>query len=263
MTLLQVKSPLIDLRAAPQSLISQFGEIDELRLSQLLMNEKLLLKERKREWLFVEAIEQERFTKERGWHGYEGWVHGDEIEEVSSPFKPTHAVITPWSPQNFPFGTLLKSASSSRLLPQKIDRNTLIEDALKFIGAPYLWGGRGPYSLDPFSSVDCSGLISLLFRAQGKMIPRDAHDQFLKATPLTKEELKKGDLIFLTPIDHPQKRVTHVIIYNEEEFIEAPRTGQNVRSLPFKTHYKEEKGHIFLKDRPKVYTATYGSFITS
>ena len=63
--------------------------------------------------------------------------------------------------------------------------------AHRFLGAPYLWGGRDSLGLD------CSGLIQQAFYACGRACPRDTDQQmaaFDKAAPLS--ELSGGDLVF-------------------------------------------------------------------
>jgi cell wall-associated NlpC family hydrolase len=61
----------------------------------------------------------------------------------------------------------------------------------RFLGAPYLWGGRDSLGLD------CSGLIQQAFYACGRACPRDTDQQmvaFDRPAPLS--ELSRGDLVF-------------------------------------------------------------------
>ncbi len=64
--------------------------------------------------------------------------------------------------------------------------------AERFIGAPYLWGGRESLGLD------CSGLTQQAFEACGVILPRDSDMQAEWAgEPLPKDEpLRRGDLVF-------------------------------------------------------------------
>jgi len=63
--------------------------------------------------------------------------------------------------------------------------------AERFVGAPYLWGGRDSLGLD------CSGLIQQAFYACGRACPRDT-DQQLAAfeRPADPASLERGDLVF-------------------------------------------------------------------
>ena len=67
--------------------------------------------------------------------------------------------------------------------------------AERFVGAPYLWGGRSSLGLD------CSGLVQQAMYACGRACPRDA-DQQLAAFPraAAADALRRGDLVFWT--DH-------------------------------------------------------------
>jgi cell wall-associated NlpC family hydrolase len=63
--------------------------------------------------------------------------------------------------------------------------------AARFVGAPYLWGGRDSLGLD------CSGLVQQAFYACGRACPRDTDQQmeaFDQPAPLS--ELSRGDLVF-------------------------------------------------------------------
>ncbi|NGX54141.1 MAG: Gamma-D-glutamyl-L-lysine endopeptidase [Chlamydiae bacterium] len=177
-----------------------WNEIEKGRETQLLQGEKIEVIKEAGEWLYVSALEQERFTKEQGWHPYPGWLRRSTVEFVES----------------FP-------SSNSSQAP--LDLNQLITDAERFLHIPYLWGGRSR------EGIDCSALNHLIFQAQGFSIPRDAHDQYLKCEKIDREQLRSGDLIFFTPREKPT-RITHVVLYKEKGWcIEAPETGKLVSYL--------------------------------
>ena len=112
-------------------------------------------------------------------------------------------------------------------------RGRLVKTARLFLNDPYYWGGRSAYnpqvSAPPQRTVDCSGLIGLVYQANALEIPRDAHEQWMQARAIPPEKLSPGDLVFLhDPVD-PQK-VTHVMLYiGDGHVIEGPGTGQRVR----------------------------------
>ncbi len=119
-----------------------------------------------------------------------------------------------------------------RALALSEQREAILRSATQFIGDPYFWGGRSPHDAhrtEYVTGVDCSGLINLAYRSVGIEIPRDAHEQFLRAQPIT--TLQLADLIFLSERDHPT-HIVHVMLYaGAEDVIEGPGTGQVVRRI--------------------------------
>ena len=67
-----------------------------------------------------------------------------------------------------------------------------VDQAMRFLGAPYLWGGRGAQGLD------CSALVQLALLGRGIAAPRDSDMQaaFLGHAPDTSEPHRRGDLLF-------------------------------------------------------------------
>jgi len=66
----------------------------------------------------------------------------------------------------------------------------LINYAYQFLGIPYVWGGTTP------SGFDCSGFTSYVYRAFGYNIGRTTYDQINVGTPVSRDQLKPGDLVF-------------------------------------------------------------------
>jgi hypothetical protein len=68
----------------------------------------------------------------------------------------------------------------------------IVETATRFLGAPYLWGGRGD------GGVDCSGLVQLAVSLAGHECPRDSDQQRHALGRLLEadEPAARGDLVF-------------------------------------------------------------------
>ena len=70
-------------------------------------------------------------------------------------------------------------------------REVALERALgEFSGVPYRSGGT---TLD---GVDCSGLIQALYQRAGMHLPRTVADQYQAGTPVRREDLRFGDVVF-------------------------------------------------------------------
>jgi len=240
--------PVADLRREPQDLLPKNFDHHDLRDSQLLFNEEVEVLETQGEWVRVAALQQLRFTPQREWHPYEGWMHQSEIDEGS--ISPQFVIVSP--SEKYSYGTYLDAPlPETRPLPKQFNRQQLVEEAKQFLDAPYLWGGRST------GSVDCSGLIDLLYRAQGIQLPRDAHDQFLFGKRTS--TLQPGDPLYLAK----GERINHVILKLDDWlFIESPETGKKVRLLRWGEDLWEEEGWLHFRDRPHPYRGFPISFET-
>lgn len=237
--------PVADLRGSPEELLPQTYAHHELRESQLLLNEEIKILETKDDWLHIVCLEQLRFSIERGWHPYEGWVRSHEIDAESS--SPRFVFYSP--SKTYSYGTYFQDPHpGTRPISSSFNRKQLLDEAKQFLGMPYLWGGRASQLPNKIASVDCSGLINLLYRAQGIAIPRDAHDQFLYGEKTT--TLRPGDPLYLAK----EERISHVILKLEDDyFIEAPETGKKVRLLKEGTDVWQSEGRWHFKNRAHSY----------
>lgn len=95
------------------------------------------------------------------------------------------------------------------------DTSDLVATGRRLLGVPYLWGGMTPLG------VDCSGFVSLVYRVQGRVLPRDADLQFgdPDAEVVERAHLLPGDLLFF---GRDAAKVTHVGMYlGDGRFINA------------------------------------------
>ncbi|HEV3356832.1 MAG TPA: C40 family peptidase [Pseudonocardiaceae bacterium] len=99
--------------------------------------------------------------------------------------------------------------------------------ALSQIGKPYVWGATGP------NSYDCSGLMMMAYRQAGIDLPRVSSDQFHAGALLPVHDAQPGDLMFLAFNPNDPSTIHHVFMYlGNNQIVEAPYTGQNVRQIP-------------------------------
>jgi cell wall-associated NlpC family hydrolase len=92
-----------------------------------------------------------------------------------------------------------------------------VDTALAQVGDPYVWGGAGP------NSFDCSGLVMYAYAAAGISLPHSSSMQSTIGTPVSKDALQPGDLVFF------YSPVSHVAMYiGNGQIVQASTAGQPV-----------------------------------
>ncbi len=90
--------------------------------------------------------------------------------------------------------------------------------ALKYLGIPYQWGGASPGT-----GFDCSGLVMYVFAQLGVQLPHFAAGQYGYGSPVSRDQLQPGDLVFFDGL-------SHVGIYiGNGQMVHAPQTGDVVK----------------------------------
>jgi cell wall-associated NlpC family hydrolase len=89
--------------------------------------------------------------------------------------------------------------------------------AMRYLGVPYVWGGSTP------RGFDCSGLVMYVFAQVGVSLPHSSYAQYGMGSPVSRDQLQPGDLVFFDGLGH-------VGIYvGGGNFIHAPHTGDVVK----------------------------------
>ncbi|WP_394396499.1 C40 family peptidase [Roseateles sp. LKC17W] len=122
----------------------------------------------------------------------------------------------------------------ARLLESVRDTaSDLVLSAMNFLGVRYTRGGNSVEN-----GFDCSGFTRHIFEMSvGLVLPRRADEQAKMGSlsPIRKDELKPGDLVFFNTM---RATFSHVGIYvGEGKFIHAPRTGSAVRVEDMRDSY--------------------------
>ena len=89
--------------------------------------------------------------------------------------------------------------------------------AMRYLGVPYRWGGASP------SGFDCSGFTMYVFAQVGVSLPHYTGSQWAMGSPVSRDQLQAGDLVFFNGLAHMG------IYVGGGNFIHAPHTGDVVK----------------------------------
>ncbi|HEY9854644.1 MAG TPA: NlpC/P60 family protein [Stenomitos sp.] len=104
-----------------------------------------------------------------------------------------------------------------------------VEEALRFKGQPYLWGGGHGGKMSGPGPVDCSGLVNQAAALAGIKGVNGTTSTFYGMSPkVDRQNLKPGDLVLFDT--EGKGSHSHVGIYlGEGKFLHAPHTGDVVK----------------------------------
>jgi hypothetical protein len=225
-------------------------ELVGLTLTQLLLGEAVRVLEDRGDWVRAAALSQpsgQAAGEKR--EGYVGWLRRAHLDRRvqrqrgASAFvlRPRTRCLTQDGPVPLSFGTNLwvdavtdtevevllpgGRAGTVPLVDVRLAHpaqqplygpDDVLDLARQLVGLRYIWGGTSSWGLD------CSGLVHLVHRALGVVLPRDASDQAAceEVSPVPLDEVEPGDLYFFA---RPGGRVTHVGL------VTAPPAGDGTR----------------------------------
>jgi hypothetical protein len=206
------------------------GDRNEM-VNQLLFGDFVEIKDAFENWYLIESIDD----------GYEGWVDKKQLQQVSEEtynlFLPSARFFSTdvvsecqFKEKNSVFQLVLGSQ-----LPHLINDTFTIENnsfsfsgnyisvtpnptkeeigkiALKYLHAPYLWGGKSPFG------IDCSGFVQMVYKLSGIFLKRDASQQAQQGELVNfVHETLLGDLAFF---ENEEGHFVHVGIMLDNEHI--------------------------------------------
>ena len=195
--------------------------------------------------LFGDHYEVNEASKDKKWlkirinfDQFEGWLDAKQHHPVSHEYYEyfnraefkittdvTASILYNKSPQIILLGSMIPISSSelfkmeeqfafngeAKNLGQKREYEYLRNIAVKYLNAPYLWGGKSPFG------IDCSGFVQMVFKICGYRLFRDSWQQSNQGKSFRNfDQSKPGDLIFFK---NAEGKVNHVGILLEGDRI--------------------------------------------
>lgn len=190
-------------------------------VTQLLYGDIFKILESRKKWSRIRL----QFDK------YEGWIDNKQLSKISEEnykkLNKEEAVLSS-DLANFitsedeqlmliPIGSNLGVAKflghifEGHTIKGKLPKKDIVETALLYLNAPYLWGGKTPFG------IDCSGFTQMVYKLCGHALLRDASQQSGQGEALSFiEESEAGDLAFF---DNEEGDIIHVGIIMDDNYI--------------------------------------------
>ena len=225
----------------------EVGLIDRLD-TQALLGDRVLVLQLSGSWARVAIPDQ---STPLDAHGYPVWIPTRQLIAQPPPNSGASVTVvaaTAWlrsatTSLEVSFGTMLPSlevhgstdlvgvpggasmtvdSKAVAISPLASDATAILDSARSFIGAPYLWGGTSGFGFD------CSGLVHLVLKAHGVVVPRDSDPQSRAGAAVSRASLQPGDLVFFSSAGVAY----HVAIYaGSGRVIDSPSPGYAVEEV--------------------------------
>jgi cell wall-associated NlpC family hydrolase len=108
-------------------------------------------------------------------------------------------------------------------------RERVTHTARRYLGAPYAWGGTSP------AGFDCSGFVMYVYAKVGLSLPHNAAAQYAYGTPVKRDQLKPGDLVFFDDLRH------NGIYIGNGRFVHSRQSGKYVSISLLDGHWYAEQ----------------------
>lgn len=134
-----------------------------------------------------------------------GYIRSDYLDLTEIPYENNASVKKPLFFVNGKSTGIAPSASALNGTNTSAIRQSIVSNAKKYLGVPYVWGGSTP------GGFDCSGFTQYVLNLSGISIPRTTTEQYTVGTYVAKSNLQPGDLVFLQ--NTYRAGISHVGIY--------------------------------------------------
>ncbi len=204
---------IVPLRAEP-------SDLSEM-VSQLLYGDHFKVLEKRKKWSYIRL----------SFDGYKGWVDNKQFLSISQeeytklddsvPELSADLIDMITTQNNEMLSICVGSCVSAKdwvnhlfegkTISGKFPKKKIVETAITYLNAPYLWGGKSPFG------IDCSGFTQMVYKLNGHKLLRDASQQATQGEALSFiEESEPGDLAFF---DNEEGKINHVGIIMEDNYI--------------------------------------------
>ncbi|MDM7460459.1 MAG: C40 family peptidase, partial [bacterium] len=110
---------------------------------------------------------------------------------------------------------------------------SVVRRALGYLGSRYSYGGSGA------RGFDCSGFTAHIYRQHGIRLPHNSAAQYRVGKPVSRNELRPGDLVFFRTRGN---RISHVGIYmGNGKFVHASSARGRVRIDTLNSGYYHQR----------------------
>jgi len=150
-------------------------------------------------------------------------------EASARPFRPLDQVASLNEPKPAP-ANAARPKAPTRLMSQG---KQVAQDALRYRGVPYRWGG--------FTSrgLDCSGLVARVLMQNGIHAPHNSASLYKLGQKVTYSQLKAGDLLFFNTRG---RGISHVGIYlGDNKFVHASSGSREVTVSSLSDKYYQRR----------------------
>ncbi len=177
-------------------------------VSQILFGETYEVVQEQNNWRLIKCIyddyegwidvNQHQELNEKDFMNITGSDAGVALELVSSAASGYHSIpvvcgssLPFFDGMNFKIGKE-KFIYNGQAIQSEAKNIVLLERvAMRYLNAPYLWGGRSPFG------IDCSGFTQVVYKFAGVQLLRDAYQQAEQGAVVNFiEEAQAGDLAF-------------------------------------------------------------------
>lgn len=153
------------------------------------------------------------------------YIRSDYLQLTEIPYENSGSANSPLFFKNGKSTGIVPSADALEGSSHNSTRTKIVEEAKKYLGVPYSWGGSTP------AGFDCSGYVQYVFKQHGITVPRTTELQVQVGSYIQKSNLSPGDLVFLQ--NTYRAGISHVGIYigNDQMIHASSSKGVTISNL--------------------------------